>query len=154
MKSCLLLDSLQSLLLTSRGMFFRMVGGWLDISCLCRGGLCSFLYGRFVLVFRFRVTSRKLVIFLFTSAVTLSRIQFEEHSQRCRFICLTAAQTENFFPNCLQTFYTVWKLSRPFKNFTNCPETFQTVQKLSRLSVNLPGCPETFQTVRKLFRHT
>ena len=56
-------------------------------------------------------------------------------------------------PDTLETFQTVWKLSRlsgNFSDFPDCLEFFQTVWKLSRLSSNFPDCPETFQTVWKL----
>ena len=52
----------------------------------------------------------------------------------------------------LETFQTVQKLSRPFRNFPYCLKPFQTVWKLSRLSVNFLDSPETFQTVWKLSR--
>ena len=52
----------------------------------------------------------------------------------------------------LETFQTVQKLSRLFRNFPYCLKTFQTVWKLSRLSINFLDSPETFQTVWKLSR--
>ena len=62
------------------------------------------------------------------------------------------------FPACLESFQTVRRLSRPFGNFPNCleslqtvrPETFKTVWKLSWPFRTSPGCPETSQTVWKL----
>ena len=73
------------------------------------------------------------------------------------------------FPDCLQTFQTVWRVSRQSKHFLHCPETFHTVKKLSgnfldqletfqtdwklsRLYGNFPDRLETLQSVRKLSR--
>ena len=56
------------------------------------------------------------------------------------------------FPDCSETFQTIWKLSRLSGNFPDCPETFRTIPKLSRLTGNFSDCPETFQSVRKTFQ--
>ena len=69
------------------------------------------------------------------------------------------------YPDCPETFNTVWKffrLSRIFQtvrkllslsgNSPDCLETFQTVLKLSRLSWNCPDSLETFHTLQLMFR--
>ena len=53
-------------------------------------------------------------------------------------------------PDCLESFQTVWKVSKQSGNFLHCPETFHTVKKISRLSGNFPDQLGTFQTVWKL----
>ena len=53
---------------------------------------------------------------------------------------------------CLETFQTVWKLSRLCGKFADSLKTFQTLWKLSRLSANFPDSLETFKTIGKLSR--
>ena len=54
------------------------------------------------------------------------------------------------FPYCQENFQTIWKLSGPTGNFPVRLETFQSVWKLCGPSDRFPDCPETFQTVWKL----
>ena len=46
----------------------------------------------------------------------------------------------------MDTFQTVWTLSRLSGHFPDCPVTFQIVRTLSRLSGNFPDCPDYFRT--------
>ena len=58
----------------------------------------------------------------------------------------------------METFQTIWELSRQSGHFPDDLETFQTIGKLSRLSIlsrqsgNFPDNTETFQTKQKLSR--
>ena len=54
------------------------------------------------------------------------------------------------FPDCSETFQTVWKVSRQSGNFLHCPETFHTVKKISILYGNFADRLKTYQTVWKL----
>ena len=56
------------------------------------------------------------------------------------------------FPDCSESFQTVWKVSRQSGNFLHCQKTFNTVKKNSRLSENFPDQLKTFQIVWKLSR--
>ena len=56
------------------------------------------------------------------------------------------------FPEHLEKFQSIQKLSKVSGNFPEYPETFQNIQKLSRVSRIFPVCPETFQNIRKLPR--
>ena len=91
----------------------------------------------------------------------LGKLQSPKKSQLSGRQTLTC----KFFPGCLETLQTVWKLYRLSVNFLDCPKTFQTVRKfpdclenvhtfriLLTLPGNFPDCLETFQTVRKLFQ--
>ena len=84
---------------------------------------------------------------------------------RAIFYRISLLSSKQSFPECLETFQRVrklsrdsgnfhrsWKLSRAFENFQEVSETFHSVQKLSRVfwkffrvSVNFPECPKTFQ---------
>ena len=54
------------------------------------------------------------------------------------------------FPDCSESFQTLWKVSRQSGNFLYCPETFYTVRKLPTLSRKFPDYLETFRTNYKL----
>ena len=65
-------DRLLILLDTLLGRFLIMFGGWLETMLIYNGLLSGFLYGWYLPVFKFRVTSRKLTAFKFVSQVILT----------------------------------------------------------------------------------
>ena len=68
--------------------------------------------------------------------------------------CLQTFKSVHKLSEFLETFQSVQKLSRLYGNFAECPQTFQIVWKLSRESEKIPWCPDTFQRVWKLSRVT
>ena len=59
-----------------------------------------------------------------------------------KFLCITMKSTIKRcrFPDGLETFQVIWKLSKWSGNFPNGLETFRMVWKLSGWSLNLPDC--------------
>ena len=53
------------------------------------------------------------------------------------------------FPDCLESFKTVWKVSRQPGKFLDSDESFQTVTKVSGQSEKFPDSVESFRTVWK-----
>ena len=69
MKTSSLEEISDSRLLIPSGMFFKMIGGWLDLMLTYCNTLFGFMYGMCFPVFRSRVTSRKLTTFWLASIV-------------------------------------------------------------------------------------
>ena len=82
-------DMEHSLAFTPLGIALSTCGGWLLSACTYVRLLLSFIYGENLLVFRSRVRSRKLTVFLFTSIFTF-RPLFEKTSQIFFFMVSTA----------------------------------------------------------------
>ena len=53
------------------------------------------------------------------------------------------------FPDCLESFWNVWKVSGQSGKFPDCLKSFRTVRKFSGESGKFPDCPESFRIVWK-----
>ena len=56
------------------------------------------------------------------------------------------------FPDCLESFKTVWRVSKESGKFPDCMESFRTVWKVFRRSGKFPDGLESFQKVWKVSR--
>ena len=81
----------------------------------------------------------------FHNVIKICRLSGNFPDRQENFQTVLSNHLETFKTDCLETFQTIWKLSR-------LSITFQTTWKVPILSENFPPCLETFSTVRKVFR--
>ena len=68
---------------------------------------------------------------------------FQSHQNLLR-VCVNIKEYPETFPDCLETFHSVWDFSY-FQKISKCLKTLHGASTLSKVSSNFSDCPETFK---------
>ena len=80
--------------------------------------------------------------------VCVNCLQFQDSQEYFQ----TVFRPSGKYPDYMETFQAIHKLSRPSRKYPDYPETFQTIWKSSRLSKDFPEGPEPSQCNFKGFQ--